>query len=58
MDIRSKFRTRFQEQWEDAFGIPIPHRWSLRARPRPVLSKDWNKGRGRGRAPFGANELG
>ena len=44
MDIRSKFRTRFHEQWEDAFGILIPHRWLLRARPRLVLLKDRSKG--------------
>jgi hypothetical protein len=57
MDIRSKFRTRVQEQWEDAFGTLIPDRWLFRARLRLVLLKDWKKGRGRGRAPFGANEL-
>lgn len=58
MDIRSRFRTRRLEQWEDAFGNPIPDRWSFRARRRLGLSKDWRKGRSRGREPFGANELG
>ena len=42
---------------EDASETLIPHRWLLRARPRLGLSRDWRKGRGRGRAPFGANEL-
>jgi hypothetical protein len=46
-----------QGQWEDAFRRSIPHRWLLRARLRLVLLKDWSKGRSRGRAPFGANEL-
>ena len=57
MDIRSRFRTRFHEPWEDASESLIPHRWSLRASPRPALLKDRGKGRRRGRAPFGANEL-
>ena len=57
MDIRSRFRTRQREPWEDASESLIPHRWSLRASPRPVLMKVRSKGWRRGREPFGANEL-
>ena len=57
MDIRSQFRTQLYQPWEDVSQGSIPHRWLLWASPMLGRLKERRKGKRRGRAHFGANEL-